>query len=130
MNQIWSIFVQYLQSISAALVMIMALHLGGALAGTSAANDIQNTDQAGMFIPIVSAAYGASRTISTIPLVVLAEPGRAFVLSIPNRQIQVRIESGNTACKQTLGQTNSSGLFEIPIAATAHCAAPRLVVMH
>ncbi|MCF6294042.1 MAG: hypothetical protein L3J04_11680 [Robiginitomaculum sp.] len=67
---------------------------------------------------------------SSIPLIFMADPGVAFIISAPSRQLQVRIESDSGVCAGQLLQTDESGVVEIPIAATARCVRPRLVIMH
>jgi hypothetical protein len=128
---------RYLQTLFAALAVIMALNLGGALA--SAGSDPlpqqvgNRSDQTGKSIPIVEIRFQGAllpETETSIPVLLLAEPGRAFVLSAPNQQMQITIENSHGICQQDLLQTDNSGVIEVPIAGTRNCTRPRLVLIH
>ncbi|MBL4618219.1 MAG: hypothetical protein JKY46_11035 [Robiginitomaculum sp.] len=67
---------------------------------------------------------------SSIPIIFMADPGVAFVMSAPSRQLQLRIESNSGVCSEQLLRTDESGIVEVPIVATARCVSPRLVIMH
>jgi len=82
-------------------------------------------------VPATIIKVASSKPVnSSIPLIFMADPGVAFIISAPIRQLQVRIEGESGVCAGQLLQTDASGVAEVPIAATARCVRPRLVVLH
>jgi len=126
---------QYLQTATACLVLIMAGNLGQALVRHAPQNTAQNAPQnmTNQPIRIAAASYSQPAVIvlEHTPVLLLADPGMAYVMSAPSRQLQVRVEGSNTGhCQNHLLQTDAAGVLSLPVAATRSCQQPRLVVLH
>jgi len=80
-------------------------------------------------LPLQVVAFKPEAT-PTIPVLLLADPGLAYVLSSPSRHLQITIEGENRICLDQLTATDSSGTLQYPMANTKNCTAPRLVVLH
>ena len=80
-------------------------------------------------LPLIPASL-SSQQAPIIPVLLLADPGRAYVLSAPEQQLQISIESVNGTCFDELKTTDGSGMLELFIANTRRCVEPRLVVFH
>ncbi len=79
--------------------------------------------------PLIQASL-SSQQAPVVPVLLLADPGRAYVLSAPEQQLQISIESMSGTCFDELKTTDGSGMLELFIANTRRCAEPRLVVFH
>jgi len=135
MKHVLSSFFIHLQTACAVFVVILVGNLGGALAaGQGASTGVLpiGSDQAGIPVPIVQAAYRAPVTEprSTGSVWLMADPGRAYVLTTPHAQVQIAVENGTSVCRSAATHSDRSGMVELPIAATRRCAAPRLVVSY
>lgn len=64
-----------------------------------------------------------------VPLMLLALPGRGTVMSAPGEVETIIIENASgTVCRAYLARTDKGGALEIPVARTAQCPSPRIVV--
>ncbi len=64
-----------------------------------------------------------------VPVMMLALPGRGTVLSTPGQITTIIIENeAGRSCNAYLARTDKAGVLEIPVARTAHCSSPRIVV--
>lgn len=105
------------------LIIASALFLSISASTARAAENQQNST------PLVMVANFKVAN-PTIPIIFMADPGLAFVISAPLRQLQVSVEGDAGVCLEQLLQTDENGVAEIPIAATRRCVRPRLVVTH
>lgn len=91
------------------------------LANTAKAQDPTNN-----LVPVGFVGSVASPT----PVLLLADPGMAYIFSVPSQQMQIRIEGQSGICFDQMARTDTAGVIELPIASTRRCQQPRLVVIH
>lgn len=114
----------------------MAINMGAALAQEETSAPLRNvgSDMAGQAVLIVEAAYQPAsivrQDLDLNPVVLMADPGLAYVFSTPSRQMQLSVEGTSGNCFSQITQTDTSGLIAMPMAQTRRCEAPRLVIIH
>lgn len=63
------------------------------------------------------------------PVMMVSLPGRGVLLSVPGEIATVVIENdAGQDCGRYLVKTDEAGLVEVPVARTAHCPSPRIVI--
>ncbi len=136
MTHVLSHISRYLQTAFACLVCVMAINMGAALAQEEVPAQISSagSDMAGQAVLIVEAAYQpasiARQGPDMNPVVLMADPGMAYVFSTPSRQMQLSVEGAAGNCFTQITQTDTTGVIAVPMAQTRRCEAPRLVIIH
>ncbi|VAV87861.1 hypothetical protein MNBD_ALPHA06-63 [hydrothermal vent metagenome] len=136
MNQIIPNTAKFIQTGLASLAVLMMANLVQALADETV-TPIQvhvatTQNMAGKGIPIpelVQVSFLASQP-QAVPVLLLANPGMAYVMSQPTRKTQIQVEGLSGICTRLSSQTDRAGVLALPMAATKRCQQPRLVVLY